>query len=146
MNDRIIRIKPKKAFWYYGLLLPMYFVWLKQVGSFVMRKNNRDSKYLKFLVNFLIALFLFIAFSAILFKQNKNEVPDWFNTIVPILFFATCFYCNWIVAKNMLDYEERDNECFFGLMTKQKEYLFRFFHLFYFPFSIYYLQQKVNQY
>ena len=72
-------------------------------------------------------------------------MPDWMNVIVPIVVFLVWFTCNGIVSKNMIDYENRENEYFVGF-RKKKEYIFRFFHLFYFPFSIYWLQKDVIKY
>ncbi len=78
-------------------------------------------------------------------ELSGNKMPEWMNGIIPISLFFVWFICNGIVCKNMVDYENRNNEYFIGF-RKAKEYFFRFFHLFYFPLSIYWLQKDINKY
>ena len=72
-------------------------------------------------------------------------IPEIAHVIIPLLCFSIWFTCNGIVSKNMIDYREKDNEYFSGFKWTIKDYTFRFFHLFYFPFSIYSLQKEIKQ-
>ncbi len=142
---KIINMSPTKTFWFFGLLMPTYVIWLRHVGLFTIDKNGRSDKVFDILSAVLVVTVLgtFILGYGLLIAGQ--EIPEWANIIIPLSIFTIWFTCNGITGKNMVDYENRDNEYFFGL-TRTKEYVFRFFHLFYFPFSIYWLQRDVNKY
>lgn len=136
---------PTKTFWVFGLLLPMYVIWLRHVGLFTIDKNGGNNKVFNILSAFLVVT-VFVTFTLGYGLQIAGqEIPDWVHLIIPLTIFTIWFTCNGITGKNMVDYENRNNDYFFGL-TRTKEYVFRFFHLFYFPFSIYWLQKDVNKY
>lgn len=145
LTRKIIKMTPTRTFWIFGLLLPMYVIWLRHIGLFTIDKNGRSKK----VFNVLSASLVIVVFVAFILGYGlqiaKHEMSDLGLLVIPFIIFANWFICNGIVGKNMVDYENRDNEYFFGL-ARNKEYVFRFFHLFYFPFSIYWLQKDVNKY
>lgn len=136
---------PSKAFWVFGLLLPMYMIWLRNVGLFTIGRNGRSNKVFNILSAILVVT-VFITFLvgyALLFAEQS--APDWVHLITPWAIISIWLPCNAITGKNMVDYENRNNEYLTG-MRRKKEYFFRFFHLLYFQFSIYFLQKDVNNY
>lgn len=141
----IINLQPQRTFLYFGLLLPMYSIWLRQVGLFVITQNGRNDKIFKVLSTFFVVADFILFPIGLGFQIAFREIPDWMNFTIPLALLSVWFLCNGIACKNMIDYENRHNEYFFGFLTI-KEYVFRFFHLFYFPFSIYWLQKDVNRY
>jgi len=141
----ILNLPPAMAFWVFGLIFPFYLVWQRQVGLYAIRKNNRDDKLFNVLSNCLIAIsyILILAGYGIIFK--KEEFPHWVNQYVPMVVLLVWAVCNGIVCKNMIDYENRENEFFAGYQVGNA-YVFRFIHLIYFPLSIYWIQKEVNKY
>ena len=144
-TTKIINMSPTKTFWVFGLLMPIYVIWLRHVGLFTINKNGRSDKVFNILSAFLvITVFITFILGYVLLIAGQ-EIPDWANLIIPLSIFTIWFTCNGITGKNMVDYENRDNEYFLGL-TRKKEYVLRFFHLFYFAFTIYWLQSYGNKY
>jgi hypothetical protein len=66
--------------------------------------------------------------------------------MIPILVFGSWFISNGIASKYMIDYEKRDSEYFFGFARIIPAYMFRFFHLCFYPITIYWLQKEINKY
>ena len=146
MTKWIVNLPPSKTLLIFGLFLPMYSIWLRHVGLFAIRQNGREDKIFSVLsLSFVIAVFM-IFIGGYWFQLAKHEIPAWIHFTIPLSLITILFICNGIASKNMIDYENRHNEYFSGFTHTMKEYVFRFFHLFYFPFSIYWLQKDVNQY
>jgi uncharacterized Tic20 family protein len=146
LTNWIIKLNPTKMFLLFGLILPFYSVWLRKVGLFTITQNGRK----KVLFDILSILLVMMSFGLIIFgciaRQIGFKLNETLNVAIPVTFFTVWFICNAIASKNMIDLENRENEYFFGFARKTPEYVYRFFHLFYFPFSIYWLQMEVNKY
>jgi uncharacterized Tic20 family protein len=141
-----ISLSPSKTFWLFIFLFPMFTVWLRQVGLFTIKQNGRNDKTYNILSTF------FVVASFILFTLGYglllagHEIPNWIHSSVSPSLMLVWLILNGILCKNMIDYENRHDEYFYGFNRTMKEYMFRFFHLFYIPVSIYWLQKDVNQY
>ena len=146
LTNWIIKLNPTKAFLIFGLILPFYSVWLRKVGLYTITKNGRK----KVVFNFLSILLVLMSFSVIIYgyiaMQIGFKINETLSTAILLTFFTVWFICNAIASKNMIDLENRDNEYFSGFAGKIQKYVYRFFHLFYFPFSVYWLQMEVNKY
>jgi hypothetical protein len=140
----IIKLDPKKSFWIFGLIYPLFIIWLYTIGLFVLAKTERSNSVFKF-ISFTYILLVFGSFISI---SSSEIVHDelYNNLFVLIPLMTIPFFLIGVVSKAMIDYENRDNEYFSGNFRRFHEYLLRFFHLLYFPFSIYWIQQKVNLY
>lgn len=145
LTRKIVTLNPNKTLWIFGLFLPMFTIWLRYVGLFVIESNGRNSKFFNYLSAILIGAIFVLFVIAFGLSIWGLKIPELSNMTIPLMFLSVWFTCNGIVSKNMVDLENKDNEYFRGI-TKLREYIFRFFHLFYFPFSIYYLQKEVNKY
>jgi hypothetical protein len=145
LTNWIIKLSPNKTFWIFGLIFPLYTIWLRQVVLFLILKSGKN----KIIFDILSFLLVFMIFSLFIFgffvKLNDYKINDTLNLLIPLTFFLIWFLCNGIASKNMIDFENRDNEYFYGF-RKIPKYVYRFFHLFYFPFSIYWIQTEVNKY
>jgi uncharacterized Tic20 family protein len=142
----IIKLNPTKAFLIFGLILPFYSVWLRKVGLFTITKNGRNKVLFDILSILLVVMFFGLIISGFIAQAIGLKINKTLNVSIPMTFLAIWFLCNAIASKNMIDFENRENEYFFGFARKTPEYVYRFFHLFYFPFSIYWLQMEVNKY
>jgi hypothetical protein len=141
----IINLNPNKTIVIFGLLLPLYTIWLRKVGLFVIQKNGKNKLLFDILSLLLVLMIFSITIYGFIAKLNDFKINDTLNLVIPLTFFSIWFSCNGIASKNMIDFENRDNEYFFGF-RKMPKYVYRFFHLFYFPFSIYWIQMEVNNY
>jgi len=140
-----MHLSPALTFWIFGLVFPFYLTWLRQVGLYTIRKNNRNEQLFNWLSVLLIVVVYVSFFAAYGVVFRKEQFPHWVNQFVPFVVLGVWAICNGILTKNMIDYENRENEYFVGYRVGNA-YAFRFFHLLYFPLSIYWLQKEVNQY
>ena len=141
----IINLNPQKTFIIFGLFWPFSCIWLRKVGLFIIQKNGKN----KFLFDILSLIFILMIISLIVFgfivKTYDLKINDTLNLVIALIVFSIWFFCNGIISKNMMDFENKENEYFFGF-RKMAKYVYRFFHLIYFPFSIYWIQMEVNKY
>ena len=144
-TKKIISLNPNKALWTYGLFLPMFVIWLRHVGLYAIEANGRDSNFFNYLSAILIGYTFVIFIIPIGLFIYGIEIPEFAHLAVPFIFFGIWFTCNGIVSRNMIHLENKDNE-YFGGVAKSRDYIFSFFHLFYFTFSIYLLQKDVNKF
>jgi hypothetical protein len=136
----IVNLSPTKTFWLFGLFFPMYIIWFRQIGIYAIHRNNRDIKVFKVLSTLLLVAVFGLFFIGYGMHISGIKMPDWLIPFFPIIIFLNWFICNGIVGKNIADYENVENEYFYGI-RKTKEYVFRFFQFFYFPLSIYWFQK-----
>ncbi len=144
----IINLSPKKTFVIFGLLHPLYFIWLRKVGLFVIEKNKKNKTQFDILSLILILIMFssYIIGFIILIGNSQTNIFIKTDYIIPLTIMTIWLLCNWIASKNMIDFENSNDEYFAGFSQRYKKYIFRFFHLLYFPFSIYWIQMEVNKY
>ena len=142
----IITMNPYKTFWLFGIFLPLNPVWIFTIGLYTSKKQGRKNGMFKIsLISFVTSL-CGIYSAELIFGKDFYNLPDHLIFLICYITLGFWFVSLGFASKYMIDYENRNNEYFGGLIGESKEYIPRFFQLFYLPISIYWIQQEVDKY
>ena len=130
----IVNLSPIETFFLFGLFLPFHVIWYRQVGLYVIKKNNRNNKLFNILFTLLLIVIFYFFFIESRLQFSEYNMPVW---SVPIWLF-----CNVLMSKNMIDLVNKENEYFYGY-RKYTDYILRFVQLLFFPLFIYWIQQEL---
>lgn len=141
----MVHLSPARTFWCFGLLFPLYLVWLRAIGLYFMNRNGKNPFLFNILSAFLIVYSVLVLAIPIVFRNFGEQISQQVLISNLLLFFMVWLGCNALVSKQMIDYREKDNEYFYGFARTMRHYIIRFFNLFYYPFSIYFMQEEIQQ-
>jgi hypothetical protein len=145
---QLLDIKPDSTKMLLLIIPPIYALWLLAIGKKLLKKKSKSDNLFTFFgsVNVLLFTYIFI-FVPIIQRLGSNIVTSG-NQVLPLII---AFFSFWFVtigfATNLIVKHEREvNPDYNYTLVNIFDYVFRFFALYFWPFTIWSYQKKVNEY
>ena len=130
------------------ILPPIYALWLLAIGKRLLQRQNKPDKTFTLFASLTVIFFTIAFFIAPLLKLFEIDISVTGERALPIVL---AIYFFWFGTTGMLSnltikYERLATpDHYYGVVDKF-DYVKRFFAFFYWPFSIWSYQRKVNEY
>lgn len=140
MTNRLLKIKYNSFAVIILFIQPIYALWLLSLGNYTSKLLNRNDILNKVSAVYMALVWTVVFVVSQIKSLRHSEIHDFtFNILFPLT-FVCWIYSSIFVAKATIDFENKDND----YMTSFRDYLPRFFIIFYWFFGIWYLQKKIN--
>ena len=145
---RLLDIQPGSSKIYILLLTPLLGVWLYAIGKRLLQKQNKSNNAFTFIASLTVVLMtytmlmlpiLYFSGSGIM-QINKFMSP--ISAITCISLILTICILSYITVK----YDRLAKPDYHYSLVNSLDYVVRFMTLFYWPFTIWSFQEKVNEY
>ncbi len=145
---RLLNIKPSSGKMILLILPPVCTFWLFALGKRLLEKQNKPDKTFKFFATTTIACFIFAyVITPLLMLVIPNLVVTG-ERILPLLYFIFFFFFGTLgmLTNLTVKYDRLSKPDYHYSLVNILDYVVRFMILFYWPFTIWAFQKKVNEY
>jgi hypothetical protein len=147
---RLLEIKPSSILMIFLILPPVYAFWLLAIGKKLLNKQKKSDT--TFIVFAIITIVGFI-FSFIVIPLLELVLPNLAlreNSVISLLsgflFFFFFFGTLGMLSNLTVKQDRLVNPDYYYSLVNSLEYVARFLTFFYWPFTIWSFQKKVNEY
>ena len=145
---KLLDIKPDSTKMLLLLIPPIYALWLLAIGKKLLKNKNESENLFTFFGSATVLLFTYIfIFVPIIQRLGINMVTSGDQVLTLIISFFSFWLVTIGFATNLIvKYEREANLDYNYTLVNIFDYVFRFFALYFWPFTIWSFQKKVNEY
>jgi hypothetical protein len=145
---QLLDIKPDSSKMPFLLLPPIYALWLLGIGNKLIQKQNKSVNVFTFLASVNVLLFSYIFFVVPILQKLGVAIVFSGERALPIILSSFFF---WFATIGMLTfltvkYDRQATPDYNYTMANVFDYVIRFFAFFFWPFTVWSFQKKVNEY
>ena len=144
----LLDIKPDSSKMLFLLLPPIYALWLLAIGNKLIQKQNKSVNVFTFLASANVLFFTYNFFVVPILQKLGIAIIVSGERALPLI--LSCFFF-WFATIGILTilivkYDRQSSPDYNYTMANIFDYVFRFFAFFFWPFTIWSFQKKVNEY
>jgi hypothetical protein len=146
--SRLLNIKSDSSKILLLLYPPIYALWLLAIGKHLLLKQNKANNLYMFFASTNVMLFAMAFFIAPILKLVNIDISLTGARAYPVLFVVYFFWfgTTGMLTKLTINYERSQNPDHYYRIVDILDYVKRFLAFFYWPFSIWSYQRRVNKY
>jgi len=145
---QLLDIKPESSKMLFLLLPPIYALWLLAIGNRLLQKQNKSVNVFTFVASVTVLLFTYIFFVIPILQNIGIAIVVTGERVLPLIlsFFFFWFSTTGMLTSLIVKYDRQKTPDYNYTMANAFDYVFRFFAFFFWPFTIWSFQKKVNEY